>query len=99
MNSNYIRGRAFEYKRMKEWREWGYTCMRTAGSHGFADIIAVKAGRPVEFIQCKVTKSEAAGQLLLRSFKKDPPFPPDARFHQVLEVWVSSIRELFTVTV
>lgn len=54
-NANYLKGRAFEYKVMKELKEMGFMVMRTAGSHGKYDIIAIKF-EPVlciYFIQCK----------------------------------------------
>lgn len=39
-NSNYRNGRALEYKVMKGLREKGLEALRTAGSHGVADIVA-----------------------------------------------------------
>ena len=41
-NNNYKRGRAFEYRVMAMCEKAGYTTFRTAGSHGIADIIAIK---------------------------------------------------------
>lgn len=57
-NKNYVNGRAKEYRVKKQWEKAGYTVLRTAGSHGFADLIAVKdkdglRGKEVVFIQCK----------------------------------------------
>ena len=38
-NKNYKAGRAFEYSIKAEMKEKGFGCMRTAGSHGEADLI------------------------------------------------------------
>ena len=51
-NKNYVKGRAKEYKVKKQFEKEGYIVLRTAGSHGFADLIAVKYPH-VRFIQCK----------------------------------------------
>ena len=42
VNKNYIAGRRFEYKVKKYYEDKGYTVLRTSGSHGFADLIAVR---------------------------------------------------------
>ena len=56
-NRNYLKGRAKEYRTMRKYEKLGYICLRTAGSHGFADIIAIKHGidslNDIIFIQCK----------------------------------------------
>ena len=39
-NKNYTNGRALEYEVMKELKGKGFTALRTAGSHGVADIVA-----------------------------------------------------------
>jgi hypothetical protein len=57
-NANYIKGRKKEYKLKKEFEEKGYIVLRTAGSHGFADLICIKKPKEKEikeirFIQCK----------------------------------------------
>lgn len=39
-NSNYRNGRALEYKVIKDLRNKGLEGLRTAGSHGVADIVA-----------------------------------------------------------
>ena len=54
VNKNYINGRAREYKIKKKFEEQGYIVLRTAGSHGFADLIALnKDKRLIAFIQAK----------------------------------------------
>ncbi len=45
MNKNYLRGRRFEYAAKKYLEDKGWIVMRTAGSHGPFDIIAIKDGR------------------------------------------------------
>ncbi len=55
MKTNYEKGRAKEYRLKKKYEKMGYTVLRTAGSHGFADLIAV--GKvTVVFIQSKPKK-------------------------------------------
>ena len=64
-NKNYIAGRRFEYKVKKYYENKGYTVLRTSGSHGFADLVAVKNSflswwqnktKTIIFIQCKNQK-------------------------------------------
>lgn len=43
MATNYARGRAAEYRTIRLLEAAGYTCARTAGSHGCADVIAWNA--------------------------------------------------------
>ena len=43
-NSNYRNGRALEYKVIKDLRNKGLEAMRTAGSHGVADVVAYQPG-------------------------------------------------------
>ncbi len=52
----YKKGRQFEYYVMDKKRKQGFFCMRSAGSKGFADVIAIKKGR-IEFIQIKMGTS------------------------------------------
>lgn len=40
--TNYSRGRAFEYEVMQMFEKAGYITFRTAGSHGIADVIAIR---------------------------------------------------------
>lgn len=61
-NRNYIRGVALERLIKKELEADGWSCIRASGSHGFADVVAVKNGH-VKFIQCKVT-TKATNQLI-----------------------------------
>lgn len=89
-NRNYERGVRFERERKKYWESKGHTVLRTAGSHGFADLVAVSANGVVTFIQCKVTEDPAFAKRLIAHFKLIPPFgyTPLGQFHQRLEVKV-----------
>lgn len=63
MNKNYNRGRAKEYLIQKSLEKDGWYTIRSAGSHGLADIVALRpatCGHPwdyeVKFIQIKVSE-------------------------------------------
>lgn len=45
-NANYIRGANFERKIKKEYEQNGYYVMRSSGSKGIADLIAIKIHQP-----------------------------------------------------
>jgi Holliday junction resolvase len=54
MNKNYVNGRAKEYRIKKKLESEGWIVLRTAGSHGFADLIAIdKLCKVIKFVQCK----------------------------------------------
>lgn len=55
-NPRYLSGRRFEYETKHLMERQGYTTLRTAGSHGFADIIAFNQEH-IKFIQCKCVKN------------------------------------------
>lgn len=95
-NSNYLKGRRMEYKRKKHWEGMGYTVLRTAGSHGLFDLIAIRLNGPTTFIQCKVTDTESKADKLNEDFAAHPPLTPCRYYHQCLEVkhkggWVSQV--------
>ena len=51
--TNYQRGVRFEYEVIHYLKERDWTCIRSAGSHGPIDIVAIK--EPLEYlIQCKI---------------------------------------------
>jgi len=52
-NSNYRKGRTFEYRVMHYLESIGYEVFRTAGSHGVADLIAFHPDSPPGWVQCK----------------------------------------------
>ena len=66
-NKRYVAGRAYEYRVKKKLEKEGWTVLRTAGSHGLFDIIAIAAptfdmrrldtGR-IKLIQAKSGKSK-----------------------------------------
>lgn len=60
-NKNYQRGRAFEYRIKQKLEACGFIVLRTSGSHGFADLVALKDSM-VYFMQLKygapITKAE-----------------------------------------
>ena len=57
VNVNYRRGRAKEYRTRDKFREKGFIVLRTSGSHGFADLIAIDEKlKKIVFIQCKPKK-------------------------------------------
>jgi len=84
---------------MKAWRKAGYTVVRTAGSHGPWDIVAVRSDRPSECIQCKRVENEAIALRLIKEFKANPLLNPSGYFHQVIEVYCSATREVLRGTV
>ena len=52
MNKQYTKGARNEYKTMRLLEIAGYICLRTAGSHGPFDVIALSASN-ILLIQCK----------------------------------------------
>lgn len=75
-NKNYLRGRRLEYQVKKAYEAEGYKVMRTAGSHGDFDLIAVYEGTyltAVIFIQCKSVKKATPSVVanLIKEVKKN----------------------------
>lgn len=99
-NANYIAGRAFEYERMAHYKSLGYEVMRTAGSHGKFDIIAISPLGSVECIQCKRVSTEAEANLLIKKFRENPPIKIKytTQFHQALEIKVKGSKKVLSVT-
>ena len=96
-NKNYISGRRFEYKYAKDLRELGCIVMRTAGSHGPFDLIAIGGSGQVTMIQCKVTEEQSVAERMLKDFRAKPPFPPAlAEFTQMLVVKVKHSQTIST---
>ena len=98
MNKNYVAGRNFEYKRKKWWEGLGYVVLRSSGSHGFADLTAIKPGYGVTFIQCKIVKTEAEGNRLISKFVENPPIIP-GNYHLAIEVYVKNLRKALSKTI
>jgi len=68
MSTQYERGAEFERRVAKRLTVDGYACFRSAGSHGKADIVAIKPGQ-ILLIQCKrdgeISRAEWNGLLEL----------------------------------
>lgn len=61
VNKNYRSGRAKEYRIKKQYEKAGMIVLRTAGSHGFADLIVIdKNKKTISFIQCKPNNASEA---------------------------------------
>ena len=100
MNSNYQKGVRFERERLKAYEKLGYLCMRTAGSHGAFDLVAVsEKWNLVILIQCKTTNDLATANRLLKQFREHPPMKPLDHIHQCMEVKVTGSTEVHSVTV
>lgn len=97
MNKNYVAGRNFEYQRRKVWEKLGYTVLRTAGSHGFADLIAVRPGNGVTFIQCKRVETEVQADKLIIDFQCNPPIEPSRFYKLCLEVYIKDSKRVETI--
>lgn len=73
-NRNYLRGRAKEYREAAKLKAEGWTVLRTAGSHGFADLVAVKSVQEtgvygeIRFIQVKKGKLSESERAALTRF-------------------------------
>lgn len=70
MNRNYQAGVRFERETIKRWGASGYRCIRAAGSHGEADVVAYQPGKTVVLIQCKVVPTAQKAQSLIKRFAK-----------------------------
>lgn len=70
--TQYERGRSFEYRVKKHYERKGYFVMRSAGSHGPADLIALKCHAPaadVILIQCKAGRANPTQKEICRLVK------------------------------
>ncbi len=94
-NINYNRGRAFEYKRKAWWEGRGYTVLRTAGSHGPFDLIAITPHDNITLIQCKRVETGAEAIRIREAFMKDPPLTKSRNYIQNIEIYVASLREVY----
>lgn len=80
-NSNYNRGRRFEWELKRELEDDGFLVTRASGSHGVFDLIALKEhhGEPETWlIQCKVTKNKKSIPQLIKEFESALPFSQKA---------------------
>ena len=83
-NKNYERGRRAEYRLQHQLQALGQVVLRTAGSHGFADLVSVDPDTGVAtFIQVKATKQNP--KTIINAFMKAPPLTTAKVNH---EIWV-----------
>lgn len=87
-NKNYRRGVAIERKAKIELECDGYTVIRSAGSHGQWDLVAVLEGstNPVRCIQIKRTASIKGAKILRARYGK-PNLPSGSQPYQH-ELWI-----------
>ena len=73
---SYRKGRNFEYQIIKLFSSAGYYTVRSAGSHGVFDILAVKDGIPFG-IQCKLANnlSKCEKSAMLNAYKEFGIYP------------------------
>ena len=95
-NTNYLIGRRQEYARAKHWRDCGHVVLRTAGSHGFADLITISPAGDVQFIQVKRCDKEAQALRLIKQFKESPPLGIRIRgsYYQRIEVYCKETKKV-----
>jgi len=86
--TNYKRGVEIERKAIEQLEQVGYIAMRTAGSHGHFDVIAVNQNG-VRFIQCKREKEKLGNWDLLIEQLREIKVPMNA----TKELWVWVDRE------
>lgn len=72
-NYNYQAGRATEYAIRKRMKREGYLeVLRTAGSHGFADLVGIHKDGSVHFVQCKRVETKKDAEKIIKGFKASP---------------------------
>lgn len=87
-NANYLSGRLREYKALKELRDAGWICGRSAGSHGLFDIWAVHPEHGALFLQIKSTKvGRGSARYIIRQWLASPPTRPSPHYTQGIWVW------------
>jgi Holliday junction resolvase len=86
-NKNYERGRASEYKCQRDLEALGYQTVRTAGSHGAADVIGWNT-QHMRFVQCKTTTGTPSGGYKEDMMKLNSLLLPP---HSQAELWVRKI--------
>lgn len=100
-NRHYLRGRRLEYQVKKDLENQGWTVMRTAGSHGFADLIALRDDK-IRFIQCKTLASAKNSGTKIKQLKREvlTKFPEAglASVQHELIIKINGIKEYETYT-
>ena len=94
-NRKYEKGRRAEYKTMRLLSDDGYTCIRTAGSHGHYDIIAWDAYN-ILFIQVKVDCVPSSKEI---QKIVETPFPKMRNCHREIWVWETRKKEPEVLTI
>lgn len=75
-NKNYLAGRRLEYEVKKDYEDCGNIVLRTAGSHGFADLVILDPVTGLTlFVQCKRVTTEAQFNSLIKKTKDNPKLP------------------------
>ena|SRR6185503_4620491 len=100
-NKNYQRGRRWEYNVAKTLRENGYHVLRTAGSKGKWDLIALdEAAGHIVLIQCKVAATEAAKNRLAKGKWFDEIKDGNiSSFINTLHPWGDNVVEMLMIKV
>lgn len=95
-NKNYLKGVRFERERKKYWEDLGSMVLRTAGSHGAFDLVAIDSVGCCYLIQCKCVETEKEAWNLIGKFKANPPLGFDVQPHiyQRIEVKIKGGKVL-----
>jgi len=70
MNKNYLRGSRKEYLAKKQLEEKGFFVIRSAGSHGVADLCAIASERVI-LLQIKTTKKALTSNFAEARYSED----------------------------
>ena len=93
-NKNYINGSNLERSRKKDWEGLGYFVMKSGGSRGPFDLIAIREGKGLPIlIQVKRVATRSQANLLLKKFKETPPLKP-GDYMQRMEILITNEREI-----
>lgn len=65
--------------------------LRTAGSHGFADLIGIDNKGTVHFVQCKRVESKKDSDRIIKSFKTDPGISA-GKYERTIIVYIKKDR-------
>jgi Holliday junction resolvase len=86
-NKNYIRGTQKEYLAIKELEKEGFTCIRSAASHGVTDVFAFSVGE-IKFIQIKRQKVAAQYTTELEALRElKVPVSKDVKVSKEFWIW------------
>lgn len=95
--TQYAQGRLYEYAVRDQWVKKGYIVLRSAGSKGPFDLVALWPGpdanrRPCA-IQCKRVSSLAEAKRIKKAFLAAPPLGPNNVVLQWIYVIVKHTKE------